>query len=356
MASERIVIIGGGVAGLALAQALADRGAGGRTTLIEAEEGLGQHSSGKNAAILRTAIPAPLTRRLALESAARLRSAHLRAPLLDEVGLCVACAGEPPWLAEHLEADEVYPVEGRELARLAPHWHPTKGTRVWYLPRQGRIDVAALIEYLAKGARAGGVELRLGEPVRALGRGRVTLAGGETLQADSIVLAAGAWVDTLARTRLLRVTRRHLLVTAPDPRVDPRWPVVWDDKAEFYARPESAGLLLSACDISDCEPDGLQSDPSVMALLARKVAASLPDYAEAGAAHFWPGLRALAPDDTPLIGPDPHREGLFWMAGLGGHGMSLSLSIGEVAADLLLDRAVDPLLAAGLAPGRFAHA
>lgn len=352
MGAERILIIGGGVAGLSVAHALA--GSRAKVTLFEAEGGLSQHSSGKNAAILRTAIDATATRRLALQSARRLRGSELGSPLLDEVGLLVATASDAPtWLAEHLAADEVHEVEPRELRRLAPHWSPAEQAHIWHLPRQGRLDVAGLVDGLSAGARAGGVELRTGVRVQAIENGGVTLAGGERVAADVVVVAAGGWAGALLQSTALRITRRHLLVTAPDDRVNPRWPVVWDDVAGLYARPESGGLLVCACDVEDTDPDQLVAEPNVKVDVARKVRRHLPQFEEAGAAHFWPGLRALTPDDAPLIGPDPRRPGVFWMAGLGGHGMSLSLSAGELAADLLLERPVDPDLRAAVDPGRF---
>ena len=59
-------------------------------------------------------------------------------------------------------------------------------------------------------------------------------------------------------------------MTAPDPRVDPRWPVVWHDDAGFYCRPESGGLLLCACDQVDVSPDALEVDLCVREDVAEK--------------------------------------------------------------------------------------
>ena len=125
MGAERILIVGGGVAGLAAAHELARAGAGARVTLLEREDGFAQHASGQNAAILRTAIDAPATRRLALESARALRGWTSEVPLLDEVGLLVATTGaQPAWRADHLATGEAHEVDAREARRLPPHWRP----------------------------------------------------------------------------------------------------------------------------------------------------------------------------------------------------------------------------------------
>lgn len=366
MTTGKIVIVGGGIGGAALAWWLARRGAR-EVVLLEREEGLGRHSSGLNAAILRTASDAPATRTLALETAAFLREpprGFCEHPLLDACGLLVnegaAADPQPPW-AEPFEAlGAVERVTRKEADRLAPHFRAI-AERAWYFPGDGRLDIAALLDGFAAGARRGGVELRTGAEVRRLlhagGEVRgVELTGGERVEADRTVLAAGAWAGALGAEvggcARLRPTRRHLLVTGVDPRVDPRWPIVWDELSGIYCRPESGGLLVCACDVGDVRPDECVTDPAVREQIALKAARHLPAFADAPAAHFWAGLRTLTEDDAPVIGDDPHVPGLFWLAGLGGHGMSISAAAGRVAAELLLGERVDAELESALRPER----
>ena len=87
----------------------------------------------------------------------------------------------------------------------------------------------------------------------------------------------------------------------PDPRVDGAWPIVWDDHAGFYVRPESGGLLLSACDEEEVDPDRCASDPAVKLAVAAKTADRLPEFQDAPVAHFWAGVRTLTADDCPVI-------------------------------------------------------
>ncbi len=111
-------------------------------------------------------------------------------------------------------------------------------------------------------------------------------------------------------------------------------------------------MLVCACDQSDVEPDGYHADADVKLSIARKVAEHLPALASAGAAHFWAGLRTLSEDDVPLIGPDAEVPGLFWLAGLGGHGMTISEAAGRTAADMLTGAPVDKTLREALRPNR----
>src|SRR6185369_15605845 len=151
------------------------------------------------------------------------------------------------------------------------------------------------------------------------------------------LVAAGGWAARLASAARscvrLRPTRRHLVLTAKDPRVDPRGPVVWVEDDAFYARPESGGLLLCACDEVDADPDVAAPVPGERDRALAKAARWLPSlatFAPSTVARWWQGTRTLAPDRRFVIGPDPDLADLFWCASLGGHGMLASFKIGEL--------------------------
>lgn len=361
------LILGGGIAGLATARALASRqGAG--VVLLEAEATLGAHSTGRNAAILRTAIDAPATRALALETAEGLRTppADLgKAPFVDGRGLVLLegqpAAPLPRWHADHADRGAVEPLTLEELATRLPAFVP-EGSRAWWLPAGGRIEIVRLRDALTRAAKAGGVTLRTDTRVARLRRdlnGPVTgveLVDGSRIEAERIVVAAGGWAARLARSIgaacPARPTRRHLFVTVPDANVDPDAPIVWDDVQGFYARPEDGGLLVCLSDQDDCDPDACLPDPMFWRVMERKLATCVPALAGARRDRGWAAMRTLTEDDTPIVGPDPQVPGLFWAAGLGGHGMSVSLALGRLAAVALLGGGTpeDEALLARLAP------
>lgn len=371
MRGPQIVIVGGGIGGVACAWSLAQRGAT-NVTLVERERLLGTHSTGRNAAILRTAALDPITERVALESAAFLRrppSGFSDVPLVEPCGLIVASGpvgmdrgndAEDPW--QRLDArEDVERIDPATLDELAPHCR-LDAERAWRFPLEGRLDNAALLDAFARGARQAGVRFLLGAGVRELTRDERGLTGvvlddGSRLDAEHVVIAAGGWAAPLGRhvgsQVELRPTRRHLLVTETDERIDARWPVVWSDSDAFYCRPESGGLLYSACDQTDVDPDRLTDDADVLEAILTKAAALLPDFAELGAAHFWPGVRTLTFDGRFVVGPDPDVRGLQWVAGLGGHGMTCSAAVGRLAADLLLGLAAPDDITEALSPARF---
>lgn len=359
------LIVGGGIAGLTTAWHHARTG-GEKILLLESERALGTHSSGRNAAILRTVGPDPLTTRLSVQSAEAIRHPPVgftQVPLIDPCGLLlVADASHGDTLAGWVDAAGP-DCGGEEVSREEFHrqasFYGGEVGRVFSFPREGRLDIAALVAGFAAGSRAAGVTIRRGAQVKRLTTigDRVTgveLVDGTRIGAATTVMAAGGWAGILGETAGSRVvltpTRRHLLVTAPHRDIDPRWPVIWSLGDEFYCRPESGGMLVCACDQVVVDPSDCRRDDQVCEVIAEKMSRLLPGLGDVQAARFWCGVRTLTHDDRFALGPDPDLAGLFWVAGLGGHGMVCSFEIGRIAAQRLQgsppatveERALDP--------------
>jgi len=363
------LILGGGIAGLATAWNLAREGRE-RILVVEREPTLGSMASAQNAAILRTFGPDPVTTEIARRSAGFLRRpppGFAPVPLVDPVGLLLVASGAAAEDLGQGVANGGRALSAEEVRRSFPHLGDSADRAELRLlfEDEGRLDVAALVDAFAAGARRAGVEIRTQAEVARLAveSGRVVgavLTGGEELRARTTTLAAGAWADRLgaaAGSRVeLRPTRRHLLVTGHDTAVDPRWGVVWFEEGGFYARPESGGLLLSGCDLTDVDPDTAGADPDVRALIAEKAARYLSGFDDARAAHFWHGFRTLTADDRFCVGHDPDLAGLFWVAGLGGHGMTAGAEVGRLAAGWLAGSEREARLRAALDPRRLARA
>jgi len=368
MSDERILIIGGGIAGAATAWHLAQRGAE-QVVLLERERDLGAHATSQNAAILRTFTGEAATTTLAHETAAFLvdpPEGFTDVPLLDPKGLILQLGAETDsdlraWRESKPNPTAVQSIDDAELSRRFP-WYsgPSEGT--WWVEDEGEVDVAALLEGFLRGARAGGVEIRTEAEVASFltaddGVRGVRLADGEELEATHTAVCAGGWAGALAREAGSRLRfeprRRHLMVTSPDEATDPRWPILWSQPENFYTRPESGGMLLCACDEDVVAPDECSVDPKITEFIAEKAARLIPRVMDAGCAHLWSGMRTFTSDDAFLIGPDPDVAGLHWVAALGGHGITCSAGLGRLAAAHLLEDAPDDALARALDPRRF---
>jgi len=365
--NERILIVGGGVAGVTTARSLVRAGAR-DVVLLERESQLGAHSTAKNASILRTLTGEAATTELTLETFAFLQeppSGFSEVPLIDPVGLVLVISSFDRGALERWRARKqpgsVTELSPAELRTLAPHYAGVAEGAL-LVRDEGHLDVAALFDGLVHDALEGGARLRTGASVREFltEAGRVVgveLEDGERIEAQRVVIAAGGWARPLARhvgSRLdFEPRRRHLLVTAAEERIDPRWPIVWSEPDQFYVRPESGGLMVCACDQDAVDPDRCEALEEVLERIAEKTTRCLTGFEDAQAAHFWAGMRTFCPDPDFAIGSDPDVDGLFWVAGLGGHGMSTSVGVGRLAAGLLLENDVDPDVARAVDPARF---
>jgi D-arginine dehydrogenase len=347
MSKDRIVIIGAGMAGAATAYFLTRKGLR-DILLLEREKVAGAQSTGRNAAILRTFIPDPLLNSLARESAEFYHhppDGFATEPLVDSVGIHLVarsdhaatlntwCDRNPEAKIQRGDAAQVY----EKIPMLAPGLQITA-----YKADDGVLDVHSILQGFIRGACRDGAEMRLGVEFHSLQVRNDRLMGIETsngfIEASKIIIANGAWasVSSSFSGYSLPFTpyRRHLLVTEVLPQVDPRWPVIWIVGEEFYFRPESGGLLMSGCDAVKVTPErGEITDQAELERIAAKAAFWLPTFADARVARAWAGMRTFAPDEMFVVGSDPRLQGLYWVAGLGGHGITCAPVIGRMAAD-----------------------
>ncbi len=366
MEKKQIIVIGAGIAGAATAYFLARRGVS-NVALLEKEKIAGTQSTGRNAAILRTMIPEPLLNRMACQSAEFYYNppeGFAEEPLVNPVGVYLAAGAEHApilntWCDNNPESDlERGDASGmyEKVPALAPGLE-----YVAYKPHDGVLDVHSIVQGFIRGACREGASLALGCEFKALKTRNGRVLGVETtegfMEASKVVVANGAWASLSLSFNgyALPFTpyRRHLLITEPLPQVNPRWPVVWVVGEEFYFRPESGGLLMSGCDTIKVAPDqGETTDHAELERIAVKAARWLPSLSDARVARAWAGMRTFAPDELFVIGADPRVQGLFWVAGLGGHGITCAPVLGAIAAEWIADGRSSHPAAGLLAPDR----
>jgi D-arginine dehydrogenase len=363
MSLRRALVIGGGVAGLAAAWQLARRGF--EVTLLEREAVACVHASGRNAAIFRHAEADPALGRLALRSRSLLAELCRGAPWLEPCGGLYLSASPAPVDALEASARQA----GVRVVRLAAAQAEAKrpclqggaAREALFSPDDGVMDIHLVTQALAAAAREAGARLRFGVEVERIvvaggGVTGVALKGGERLRADDVVLAAGAWAGPLAEAAgaplSLRPLRRHLVQLDVEPSVGERGPVVWRvDDDEVYFRDEGKGLLASPCDEALFAAGIPPTSPEVLEPLARRLSELAPRLAGCRVRRSWACLRTFAPDRNLVVGKDPRVAGLAWLAGLGGHGMTLAAAAAEhLAAELMGSE--EPLEA--ISPRRFA--
>ncbi len=355
MTRRRVAIVGAGMAGASLAAELAD--GDDVVLLLEAEAQPGFHATGRSAAFWSETYGGPLVQPLTSAS-----GPVLHAPPADFAphGF-LKTRGElllarDPAVLETLTAGFAgsgVPIERRDphavVAGLRGEWHA-----LWS-PGCADIDVAALhAAYLAK-ARRGGVVLRCDAGVTGARRAddmwRLTLADGDTIAADIVVNAAGAWADDVA-TLLgaappgIRPYRRTVVQLRIDPPAPADLPLVIDAAGGFYFKPEPGGRLwLSPHDETPDTAHDVAAEEIDVALAIDRFEAAV-DWRVEAVERRWAGLRSFAPDRLPIYGFDRHVPGLFWCAGQGGFGIQTAPAAARLCAALLGDgnvpEGVDP--------------
>ncbi|MDJ0522159.1 MAG: FAD-dependent oxidoreductase [Planctomycetota bacterium] len=312
---RRYVIIGAGFAGAATAWHLHRAGCD-DVLVVEREDVAGVHSSGRSAAMLRVEMrDDPELQPLADESGAVLRSGEL-AEFRRTGGVMLGWGDDD--VSEHVPC-----LRGKGL----------------YSSEDGIVDVAALLQRYLEGTEVWyGCEL-VSFDARDDGVHVETSRG--TVVADVLVNAAGPWAGELAGLPLTP-RNRTLYVSEPDTAIDPDWPFVWDTKGGYYLRPESGGWLLCACDEADAGPGDYGEDEDVLPDLGAKLEEHQPELGDLHVTLAWVGQRTFAPDRMPVIGFDARSPRLFHVAGLGGHGVTLSYAVGRIAAEALLGLSTPP--------------
>ncbi len=338
-----VVIVGGGFAGAATAWALARRGVG-DVLVLEASDQFGSQASGRNASMARQLSSDPLTSALLRQSVDRMlgpdRALEVEARRCGSLLLLEEPAGLP-WLEAARMSGSSRVVARDEAVKRVPLLDGARFDRAVVTDTDAVVDVSGLLWAYLRGARRAGARLVSDCSVTAVRVAEGRVAGVATTQGDVgcrvLVDAAGAWANQVAGMAGLSPLsmapfRRHLVVTPPLAFCDPAWPLVWHLTDDYYFRPEVGGLLLSACDQVEVAPGPAVRDPAVLEVLAERLARRCPRLAGVPIQTWWAGLRTLSADGRFVIGPDPRLGGFFWVAGLGGHGMTGSAAIGELAA------------------------
>ncbi len=343
---QKTVIVGGGLAGAAVACFLSHSGQH-AITVLEQETLCGVHASGRNAAMIRQIVPSESLAALCREGARYVRE-QPDFPVDFQRHGSLFLASDDGWQSLRRSAERATLLgvdcviwSREQCIERVPVLAEAAFEGAVYTASDGVVDVAGLLQGFHASARSRGVELRTAAKVTGIvrknGRVRAVLTDDGELPADQVVDAAGPWASDLASMAglarpELRPLRRHLYVSELDLTVDPSWPYVWNLSAGYYFRPESGGLLLCCCDEDLSPPCTPETDPEVAERLAECFARWVPALAGHAIRHSWAGLRTFGGDRGFVLGPDPRLEGFVWAAALGGHGVTCSPAVGRLVA------------------------
>ncbi|MEZ5319272.1 MAG: glycine oxidase ThiO [Vicinamibacterales bacterium] len=356
----RIVVIGAGVVGLAVAESLAHRGAD--VVILE------MRAPGDGASQASAGILAPYT------------EAHQGAPLLGlgarslgmfdaYIARVAASAGQPIEYRRTGTLEVAFDAGGASALRATGEWVAKTGMACEWLDARGARDlepaltpdvagglvvhghgfvgVPGLVRALVRSARFAGAVLAAPVEVVKLEpapTGVEVRAGDREWSADAVVVATGSWTNRVrvpgATLPPVRPIRGQLLALRwPD--VPPPSRIVWSP--DCYTVPWSDGTLLVGATVEDVGFDERSTVEGVNAMTSA-VRRVLPAAAGAAVESVRVGLRPASPDGLPFIGPLVDAPRVIVAAGHYRNGILLLPLTADLVTRLVLDGERDEVL------------
>jgi D-amino-acid dehydrogenase len=253
-------------------------------------------------------------------------------------------------------AHELRELSSGEVRELEPALRPSVAGGV-IADGESRVRPELFTAALRDALAARGARVRQGAPVTALrrdGGGWLLRTPSEWFRADTVVLAAG-----VECARLLAGLRVRLPIVAAKGYSRTYAPGPSAPGRAIYL--EGPKVAVSVFDAGVRVSGTLELGATGLALSSRRLASittaaqrAMPDWRMPQRPRDWAGMRSLCPDGLPLIGPVPGRDGLYLATGHATLGITLAPATGELLSGLLIDEKQDPLLSA-FDPARFAR-
>ena len=345
-----VLILGGGVIGLAIAVELRLRGATVSVVCRDFEECASVAAAGMLAPQAE-GLPAGAMLDLCLRSRDRYPAwiPKIEALSGQDAGYWQSGILAPSY---KLSSDEVgsdeacRPYDRTQVLKIQPHLgEDVQGGR-WF-PDDAQVDNRKLARSLQAAAIALGVDVRSGvtaTQVRRLGD-RVTAI--ETtkgpMQAQHYVLATGAWSQSLLPIPVTPRKGQMLSVRVPGFELTQELPlktVLFGD--DIYMVPRRDGRIIIGATVEDVGFAPGNTPEGMMHLLqaATRLFPSIGTYC---LEQFWSGYRPATPDEWPILGESPYQN-LTYAIGHYRNGILLTPITGQLIADWVWNQTCDSLL------------
>ena len=352
-ARSDVVVVGGGAIGTSVAFHLAEAGAG--VTLLE-RDALSAGSTSRAAGGIRAQFSDPLNIAIGMRGIeAFTRFAERPGGEIDfrQVGYLflldrpedVAVFEESVRLQNELGVPSRV-VDVAEASRLSPLAGVDDVLAATFCPVDGHASPEAVAQGYAGGAREHGAVVVTGCSATAIevadGAVRAVTTDRGTIEAETVVVAAGVWSPALVRTAgfdlPVEPVFREVVTTAPVDGLPESVPLTVDFTTGFYFHREGPGLLIGMADRDQAPGFDAPTDPEWLERVTEVAARRAPAFLEMGLAHGWKGYYEVTPDHNGLVGEAADPERLFYATGFSGHGFMQAPAVGEIVRDLVLDR------------------
>ena len=352
------LVIGGGIAGQSAAARLSAHGS---VTLLEAEDALGYHTSGRSAALYEAHYGLDSTVALNLASEAYHRT-HNGGYLTPRGLLVVAKAADEAVFRADLDDLNLSEMDLDAAHNIVPILNPDTVAFAAYHDAALDIDTDRLMQDFSRVVRSNGGQVLTKHAVLGIhrtGQFWEVETSGETYQARVVVNAAGAWADEvavmagIAPVGLTPYRRSMARLPAPGRHDVSGWPVIMGAGETWYAKPDAGKWLVSPADTDPSTPHDAYADDMVLAKGLARYEEMVTEPVTRVETN-WAGLRTFAPDKALVLGPDPDQPSFIWCAGQGGYGFQTAPAASQLLCDLVTggDSDLDAMTLAALSPNR----
>lgn len=210
-----------------------------------------------------------------------------------------------------------------------------------------RVDGRALRDSLLRAAQKNGATLVQGNAILQFSDKRVTgvNVAGHTIVADSVIICAGAWANTLLEPlgvhfqvtfQKAQIVHLELLDTNTD-----KWPVVMPPSDQYLLAFEDQRMVIGATHENDIDGFDTRITAGGLQEVLNKALDIAPGLGNSTFLEARVGFRPFTPGFLPVIGALPNWEGVFLANGLGASGLTMGPYIGSQLAKLALGQEVD---------------
>ncbi|MEM6637940.1 MAG: FAD-dependent oxidoreductase [Pseudomonadota bacterium] len=329
------LVVGAGIAGISAAARLSELGS---VVILEAEDAIGCHASGRSAAMYLASYGNTAIQALNRASLPELTDLDVLSP---RGVLTLATSTQSASLDRAISegAEEI----GFESAKgLCPILNAETCDRIALTKAAMDLDTDKLLQHFARLARKNGAEILTGARVQCIERRPggwcVEATGCDPLHARYIVNAAGAWADVVAALAGvapmgLVPLRRSAARMPPPGDADVRgWPMLLGADEDWYAKPDAGAWIVSPSEEDPVPPQDAWADDMVLAEGIARYEAMVTEPVTR-VSGSWAGLRTFAPDRALVLGPDPEHEQFLWCAGQGGYGFQTACAASRFLAE-----------------------
>lgn len=347
----KVVVIGAGIQGLAVAYNLASLGVE-RIVVVDRSYLCGG-ASGRNGGGVRAQWSSETNIRLMRESiricekfATRMRmNVWFRQGgylfLARSEAMAKSLAESTALQREHRIPTRM--IDASEVKKLVPQLDTRDLVAASYNPDDGVVFPWPFVWAYARECRRLGVEIHTHTAVTGLethsGRIAAVVTDRGTIRTSQVICAAGAWSPEITRmvgVELPSHPHRHEICST-EPLKPFLGPLVGDLESGLYVSQSMRGELVGG--ISNARvPAGADQGSSLrfLALYARHLSRTMPILSGVRILRQWSGCYDITPDGNPLVGEVDEVEGLILVSGFMGHGFMMAPIMGELLAKYLL--------------------